>query len=153
MLNLVIHRDFVSNQRADSIAYSGIPYATEQGIFKCVSGNFSQVTGNFEIRSAVYGPANQSGLYQLTCECRSKRRGTAAFRGPVPRSGCRKIPISNCVSPMTPPSLRRGRSTTLRWRIIRSVSHVRSDLCGRGSCNSLLSCWNFDFQHCYSRSR
>jgi hypothetical protein len=31
---------FVSDQPADSIAYSGIPYATEQGIFKCVSGNF-----------------------------------------------------------------------------------------------------------------
>ncbi len=36
---------FVSGQRADSIAYSGIPYATEQGIFKCVSGNFFRRTG------------------------------------------------------------------------------------------------------------
>src|SRR6266478_1323610 len=36
---------FGSDQRADSITYSRIPYATEQGIFKCVSGNFFQETG------------------------------------------------------------------------------------------------------------
>src|SRR2546430_13733924 len=38
---------FVSDQRADSIAYSGIPYAMEQGIFKCVSANFFRGTGKF----------------------------------------------------------------------------------------------------------
>jgi hypothetical protein len=34
-----------SDQRADSITYSQIPYATEQGISKCVSGNFLEGTG------------------------------------------------------------------------------------------------------------
>jgi hypothetical protein len=38
---------FESNQRADPIAYSRIPYATEQGISERVSGNFFQVTGIF----------------------------------------------------------------------------------------------------------
>jgi hypothetical protein len=38
---------FVSDERADSIAYGGIPYATEQGIFRCVSGKDFQGTGNF----------------------------------------------------------------------------------------------------------
>src|SRR4029077_15684378 len=38
---------FVSDQRAGSIAYTGIPYATEQGIYKRVSGNFFQGTGRF----------------------------------------------------------------------------------------------------------
>src|SRR5213080_2164727 len=36
----------VSDQRADSMASSQIPYATEQGISKAISGNFSQITGN-----------------------------------------------------------------------------------------------------------
>ncbi len=40
---------FMSDQRADSMPCSGIPYATEQGIFKRVSGNFSRITGNLEI--------------------------------------------------------------------------------------------------------
>jgi hypothetical protein len=36
----------VSDRRADPMTYSGIPHATEQGIFKCVSGNFFRGTGN-----------------------------------------------------------------------------------------------------------
>jgi hypothetical protein len=32
--------------------YNGIPYATEQGIFKCVSGNFSRETGKFSHATA-----------------------------------------------------------------------------------------------------
>src|SRR5262249_14641196 len=35
------------SQRVNSIASSRIPYVTEQGICKAVSGNFSPVTGNF----------------------------------------------------------------------------------------------------------
>src|SRR5262249_37302568 len=31
---------FVSHQRVDSMGYSRIPYATKQGISKCISGNF-----------------------------------------------------------------------------------------------------------------
>jgi hypothetical protein len=42
-----IRRNFVSDQRAHSMPYSGIPCATEQGIFKCVSGNFFRGTGKF----------------------------------------------------------------------------------------------------------
>src|SRR5262245_41822267 len=38
---------FVSDQDADSIAYSRIPYATEQGISKDVSGKIFRKTGNF----------------------------------------------------------------------------------------------------------
>jgi|SRR6516162_1118415 hypothetical protein len=38
---------FVSDEHADSIACGGIPYATEQGTFKCVSGKVFQGTGNF----------------------------------------------------------------------------------------------------------
>ena len=43
-----------SDQRADSIAYSGIPCATEQGISKRVSGKIFQGTGN---RYAISGAA------------------------------------------------------------------------------------------------
>jgi hypothetical protein len=48
-----------SDQRADSIAYSGIPYAMEQGIFEVVSGKFLQVTGNFHLRKATAKSLNQ----------------------------------------------------------------------------------------------
>src|SRR6516165_4042556 len=34
------------DQRANSIAYSRIPYATEQGIFAAITGNFFGITGN-----------------------------------------------------------------------------------------------------------
>jgi hypothetical protein len=44
-----------SDQRADSMAYSGIPYATEQGIFKRVSGNFSRQTGKCKHFRNFYG--------------------------------------------------------------------------------------------------
>ena len=37
---------FVANEPAASIAYNGIPYATEQGISKRVSGKIFQETGN-----------------------------------------------------------------------------------------------------------
>jgi hypothetical protein len=37
----------MSDQRANSISYSQIPYAKEQGISKCVSGNFLRETGKF----------------------------------------------------------------------------------------------------------
>src|SRR6516162_5319328 len=37
---------FVPNEPAASIAYNGIPYATEQGISKRVSGKIFQQTGN-----------------------------------------------------------------------------------------------------------
>src|SRR5262249_11158586 len=37
---------FVLNEPAASIAYNGIPYATEQGISKRVSGKIFQETGN-----------------------------------------------------------------------------------------------------------
>jgi hypothetical protein len=38
---------FVFVQCADSIAYSEIPYAMEQGISKCATGNFFEEQGNF----------------------------------------------------------------------------------------------------------
>ena len=38
----------VADRSADSIAYSQIPYATEQGILKCISGNFFRGTGKFD---------------------------------------------------------------------------------------------------------
>jgi hypothetical protein len=38
---------FVSDQPADSIAYSRIPYATKQGIFRDISGKFFEETGKF----------------------------------------------------------------------------------------------------------
>jgi hypothetical protein len=47
---------FMSDQRADSMPYSGIPYATEQGIFKRVSGNFFRGTGNLGILNFVSVP-------------------------------------------------------------------------------------------------
>src|SRR5690349_22928847 len=43
---------FASDQRADSIAYSRIPYATEQGIFAAITGNFFRITGNLIERAA-----------------------------------------------------------------------------------------------------
>jgi hypothetical protein len=46
----------MSDQRADSMPYSGIPYATEQGIFKRVSGNFFRGTGNLGILNFVSVP-------------------------------------------------------------------------------------------------
>jgi hypothetical protein len=55
---------FASNQRADSIAYSRIPYAKEQGNSKRVSGNFFQGTGNFP-------PADRLG--QIACVRWSQR--------------------------------------------------------------------------------
>jgi hypothetical protein len=39
-----------SNRRANSMVCSQIPYATEQGIFKRVSGKIFQGTGNFHAR-------------------------------------------------------------------------------------------------------
>jgi hypothetical protein len=44
---------FVSSQRADSIAYSGIPYTTEQGISKDVSGKIFQGTGNLHSHASL----------------------------------------------------------------------------------------------------
>src|SRR5215469_525012 len=38
-----------SDQHADPIAYSGIPYTTEQGISERISGKRFQVTGNFHL--------------------------------------------------------------------------------------------------------
>jgi hypothetical protein len=38
---------FLSDQRTDSIVYGRVPCGTEQGIFKCVSGNFFRGTGKF----------------------------------------------------------------------------------------------------------
>jgi hypothetical protein len=59
-INREINREFrriqassaicVSDQRADSIAYSQIPYTTEQGISNCVLGNFLEEHGP-ELRS------------------------------------------------------------------------------------------------------
>src|SRR5712692_817206 len=40
----------VSNRRATSMACREIPYATEQGIFGGITGNFFQGTGNFRKR-------------------------------------------------------------------------------------------------------
>jgi hypothetical protein len=48
---------FVSDQRADSIVYGRIPCGTEQGIFKCVSGNFFRGTGKFNLQSRSQGGA------------------------------------------------------------------------------------------------
>jgi hypothetical protein len=45
--NLPSNPIFASDQHADPMAYSGIPYATEQGISKRVSANCFQRTGNF----------------------------------------------------------------------------------------------------------
>ena len=42
---------FASDQRADSIAYSRIPYATEQGILAAITGNFFGITGNLIVRA------------------------------------------------------------------------------------------------------
>src|SRR5262249_8404509 len=42
---------FVPNEPAASIAYNGIPYATEQGISKRVSGKIFQETGNRRFES------------------------------------------------------------------------------------------------------
>src|SRR5260221_14275254 len=60
-----------SDQRADSIAYSGIPCATEQGISKRVSGKIFQGTGNFRARCvsvhclhACFAPAERD-LFSL----------------------------------------------------------------------------------------
>src|SRR5262249_54627608 len=41
-----------SNQRANSKACSQIPYATEQGIFAAITGNFFGITGNLIERAA-----------------------------------------------------------------------------------------------------
>jgi hypothetical protein len=40
---------FVFIRRANSNGYSQIPYATEQGIFAAITGNFLQRTGNFAL--------------------------------------------------------------------------------------------------------
>src|SRR5262249_7697539 len=42
----------VSNQRANSKACGQIPYATEQGIFAAITGNFFGITGNLIERAA-----------------------------------------------------------------------------------------------------
>src|SRR5437899_1142220 len=46
------------------MASSQIPYATEQGIFKCVSGNFFRGTGKFN--QAIAKPLN-CGLTPILC--------------------------------------------------------------------------------------
>src|SRR2546421_3940506 len=56
LLNREINREFrkfrasaaisTSNQRANSKSCSQIPYATEQGIFAAITGNFFGITGN-----------------------------------------------------------------------------------------------------------
>src|SRR5262249_45261711 len=65
---------FVSDRRADSMAYSGIPYATEQGIFKCISGNLFRETGK----------SSQATAKPLTCSVRTPcvhhRADANAFR-------------------------------------------------------------------------
>jgi hypothetical protein len=45
-LDWTLSGHLASDQRADSIAYGGIPCATEQGISKRVSGKIFQRTGN-----------------------------------------------------------------------------------------------------------
>src|SRR5260221_3769245 len=62
-------RNFVSDQRAHSMPYSGIPYATEQGIFKCVSGNFFRGTGKFNQATA------------RRCNCSTTPRTPTVFAG------------------------------------------------------------------------
>ena len=42
---------FVFIRRANSNGYSQIPYATEQGIFAAITGNFLQRTGNFALEN------------------------------------------------------------------------------------------------------
>ena len=49
----------VSNRSSDSMACRQIPYATEQGIFGAITGNFFRRTGNFLVRAAISGHANQ----------------------------------------------------------------------------------------------
>jgi len=77
---------FVSDQDADSIAYSRIPYAAEQGISKDVSGKIFRGTGNFHhdrrssghfgglgfsevtARPAVHEPDSSSNLKPIFCK-------------------------------------------------------------------------------------
>jgi hypothetical protein len=55
---------FVSDQRADSIVYGRIPCGTEQGIFKCVSGNFFRGTGKFNLQ--INSSRSQGGATSLS---------------------------------------------------------------------------------------
>jgi hypothetical protein len=77
---------FMSDQRADSIAYSRIPYATEQGIFRDVSGKFFQETGNLiEQHSETAEPAStpMSAVPPIA---------TALMRRPELTRSCQKRP-------------------------------------------------------------
>jgi hypothetical protein len=47
---------FAPAQAANSMPCSKIPYATEQGIFGAITGNFRRGTGNFLVRAAIAGP-------------------------------------------------------------------------------------------------
>ena len=74
---------FVSDQRADSTAYSQIPYAKEQGIFKYVSGNFFRGTGKFnqaaEEQEISIGIA-RSGVTKRSRRCEQDRRAPLVDR-------------------------------------------------------------------------
>src|SRR5262249_53392200 len=90
---------FASEQRADSIAYSRIPYATEQGIFAAITGNFFGITGNLIERAGkalkmhsplLLSPAirqragelceGEIGLRGTIEQCRDERGGDAGQR-------------------------------------------------------------------------
>jgi hypothetical protein len=62
-------------QRADSIVYGRIPCGTEQGIFKCVSGNFFEEQGNL-IYSPTVPIAKRSDQPLTSTDSRAFRRLT-----------------------------------------------------------------------------
>jgi hypothetical protein len=53
---------FVFIRRANSNGYSQIPYATEQGIFAAITGNFLQRTGNFAPEHGLKNWSESSSL-------------------------------------------------------------------------------------------
>jgi hypothetical protein len=77
---------FVSDQRANSRAYSRIPYATEQGIFKRVSGNVFRGTGNFNRGSSETGAETSNTV-------RRRKQTSVLFTAQIgcPLSGVKRI--------------------------------------------------------------
>jgi hypothetical protein len=53
---------FITNRPENSMAYSKIPYSTEQGIFERLSGKICQVTGNMHCGIVVSKRRTESGI-------------------------------------------------------------------------------------------
>ena len=81
-----------SNQRANSKSCSQIPYATEQGIFAAITGNFFGITGNLIERA---GKALKMHSPLLLSPALGQRAGEL-FEGEIGRRGaleqCRHDP-------------------------------------------------------------